>query len=190
MTFICRQKINFILHIFLELFFYCKDIVNLFWVLWTCLAMHTQSDTINLLKTFVFICRSKNQLHPSCFSKDWLTAFWPINREPEFCQIWDWWWNINNNISFHFRLFPRKLFKILHKLKKFKKIVLGLIWAHFAQIGQKWIFMEKRALPFFNYSNYLPFQLSTNYSLMSHCWQKCWTDGWIDNSDFIGPSAT
>ena len=59
LTFMCRQKINFILHIFLELFFYCKDIVNLFWVLWTCLAMHTQSDTINLLKTFVFICRCK-----------------------------------------------------------------------------------------------------------------------------------
>ena len=31
---------------------YCKDIVNLlFWVLWECLAMHTQSDTINLEKT-------------------------------------------------------------------------------------------------------------------------------------------
>ena len=50
---------TFILHIFLELFFYCKDIVNLFWILWTCLAMHTQSDNINLLKTFVFIFRRK-----------------------------------------------------------------------------------------------------------------------------------
>ena len=28
--------------------------------------------------------------------------------ELEFCQIWDWWWNINNNINFYFRLFPRK----------------------------------------------------------------------------------
>ena len=28
--------------------------------------------------------------------------------ELEFCQIWDLWWNVNNNISFHFRLFPRK----------------------------------------------------------------------------------
>ena len=28
---------------------YCKDIIKLlFWVLWACLAMHTQSDTINL----------------------------------------------------------------------------------------------------------------------------------------------
>ena len=110
---------------------------------------------------------AKNQLHPPCFSEDWLTAFWPINREPEFCQIWDWWWNINNNISFHFRLFPRKLFKIFNKLKKFKKIILGPIWALFAQIGQKWIFMEKRALPVFKYSNYLPFQLFTNESFLT-----------------------
>ena len=33
---------------------------------------------------------------------------WPITQEPEFCQICDWWWNINNNISFHFRLSPGK----------------------------------------------------------------------------------
>ena len=52
---------------------------------------------------------AKNQLHPPYFSEDWLTGFWPINREPEFGQIWDWWWNINN-ISFHFRLFRRKTF--------------------------------------------------------------------------------
>ena len=39
---------------------------------------------------------------------DWLIVFWPVTRESEFCQKWDWWWNINNNISFHFRLFPRK----------------------------------------------------------------------------------
>ena len=37
---------------------YCKDIIKLlFWVLWACLAMHTQSDTINLQNIFVFICR-------------------------------------------------------------------------------------------------------------------------------------
>ena len=39
---------------------YCKDIIKLlFWVLWACLAMHTQSDTVNLRKIFVFICRLK-----------------------------------------------------------------------------------------------------------------------------------
>ena len=46
---------------------YCKDIVNLlFWVLWACLAMHTQSDTIN----FHDYLHAKNQLHPPCFFGD------------------------------------------------------------------------------------------------------------------------
>ena len=39
---------------------YYKDVVNLlFWVLWVCLATQIQSDTINLQKTLVFICRQK-----------------------------------------------------------------------------------------------------------------------------------
>ena len=46
---------------------YCKDIVNLlFWVLWECLAMHTQSDTNN----FHDYLHAKNQIHPSCFFGD------------------------------------------------------------------------------------------------------------------------
>ena len=48
---------------------YCKDIANwLFWVLWACLATYTQSDTINLKKTFMFICRQK--INSPCFSGD------------------------------------------------------------------------------------------------------------------------
>ena len=40
---------------------YCKDIVKfMFWILWPRLALHNQSDTINLLETFVFICRQKS----------------------------------------------------------------------------------------------------------------------------------
>ena len=38
---------------------YYKDVVNLFCAPWACLAMHSQSDTINLYKTFVFICTQK-----------------------------------------------------------------------------------------------------------------------------------
>ena len=49
---------------------YYKDIVNLlFWVLWACLSTRTQSDPINLQKTFVFICRQKINFSP-CFSED------------------------------------------------------------------------------------------------------------------------
>ena len=56
----------------------------------------------------------------------WLTAFGPITRDPEFCQIPDWCWNINGNISFHFRLFSRKTnYRIF---QNFQKI---LFWGHF-----------------------------------------------------------
>ena len=84
-----------------------------------------------------------------------MTAFWPIIREAKFYQIWDWRWNINNNISFHFRLFPRKT-----KDKIFQKIQKTLSWGHFGPflpiLGQKWIFLEKRTLSVFRYSDYLP----------------------------------
>ena len=44
---------------------YYKDIVNLLLlVLWACLATQTQSETINLYKTFVFICRQKINFNP------------------------------------------------------------------------------------------------------------------------------
>ena len=43
-VFICWQKINFIPHIFLEI---QQRYANLFWVLWACLATHTQNDSIN-----------------------------------------------------------------------------------------------------------------------------------------------
>ena len=132
LTFICRHKISFILHIFLELLFYCKDIVNLLWVLWACLAMKNKSD---IIKWYIENFRVWLQEYQSTSSSIlcWrLPAFWPITRETEFYQIWDWWWNINHNISFHFRfflkklkfskLFIRKLFKKSEKLLK-KKII-------------------------------------------------------------------
>ena len=56
--FICWQKINFILRVFMEML---EDIAMLlFQVLWACLATHTQSDTINLGQIFLFICRQKS----------------------------------------------------------------------------------------------------------------------------------
>ena len=85
---------------------------------------------------------------------DWLAAFWPITGGPKLCQIC--WWNINNNISFHYRLFPRKT-NITKFFKKSQKTLFcvhsGPFWPNW---GQKWIFLEKRALSVFQYSNYLP----------------------------------
>ena len=119
--------------------------------------MHTQSDTVNLLKNFVFICRRKKSTSSPCFSEDWLTAFWLINWEPEFCQIWDWWLNINNNTSFHFKF-------LINFSKNSKKLFCGQFGPFLLKFGQKWIFM---ALPVFKYSNYLPFQLFTNESFLT-----------------------
>ena len=42
---------------------------------------------------------------------------WSITQEPEFYQICDWWWNTNNNISFHSGLFPgMKHFLVINSL--------------------------------------------------------------------------
>ena len=47
--------------------------------------------------------------------------------------------------------------KFFQKCKKnYFWAILGTFWAFFAQIGQKLIFLEKRHLPVFSYSNYLP----------------------------------
>ena len=120
-----------------------------FWVLWTCLVAHTQNDSINLYKTFMFICMQKTNfiirffpdiLHfkESCNLIGW-------QHQPlEFCQIWDWWWNINNNISFHFTLFPRKINdKFFLKIQK--EPILGPFWPYFTQIWAKMSFPGKRS---------------------------------------------
>ena len=112
-----------------------------------------------------------------------------LTRKPEFYQIWDWWWNINNNISSHFRLLPRKT-----NDKTYEK---NLFWAHFepffAQIWANMKFLGKKISASFKI-----FQVSTTLAksqkkLMSHSWEKCRTDGrtdgQTDNGDFIGPSV-
>ena len=81
---------------------------------WVCLVAHTQNDSINLYNTSIFTCMQKINfiiyffleiLHfkESCNLIGW--QHWEL----EFCQICGWWWNINNNISFHFRLCTRKI---------------------------------------------------------------------------------
>ena len=64
-------------------------------------------------------------------------------------------WNINNNVSFNFRLFPRKP-NMTTFFKKLKKPYFRPFWALFDQFGQKWIFLEKRTVLVFQYSNYQP----------------------------------
>ena len=51
-----QAKNNCIPHAFLEI---SKRYANLFWIIWACLAMYIQTDSINLLKTSIFICLPK-----------------------------------------------------------------------------------------------------------------------------------
>ena len=101
---------------------------------------------------------------------DWPIAFWPITWESVICLIWDWWWNINDNIGFHFRLFPGKSNKIF-------QIQITLFWGHFGpflpKFEQKWIFLERSALPV----EKLP---ANKENLMINSWEKCHTDGQRD----------
>ena len=112
---------------------------------------------------------------------DWLTAFWPITGDPEFCQIW--WWNINNNVSFHFRLFPRKT-NITKFFKKFKKLHFGAILCFFCPNFCKNEFSWKKWLSQFS-NIWIIYHCAKNQKkLRIHSWEKCWTVGQTDNSEF------
>ena len=138
------------------------------------------------IENFHVYLQAKNQLHPPCFSEDWLSAFWSINREQEFCQIWDWWWNINN-ISFHFRSFWRKTFEILNNiLKKSKQNYFRANLGPFCSDSVKNEFSWKRGLFQFLNIPIIYHHVENQKKLMSHSWDKCWTDGWTNSSDFIG----
>ena len=56
LVFICRQKINFTPHAFMEIL---QRYTNLFWVLWACMVTLTQNDSITFQKTSIFICMQK-----------------------------------------------------------------------------------------------------------------------------------
>ena len=137
----------------------------------------------------MFICMSKinfiihfflETLHfkESCDVIGILTTFWPITRETEFCQIWDWWWNINNNITFHFRLFSRKTDD-----KIFQKIPKTLFWGHLdpfcPNLGKIEFFWEKGLCQFLNIP-IIYHRAKNQKKLMSHSWEKCRTDGQTD----------
>ena len=141
---------------------------NVFWVLWHA-WLHSPKMLVSSCRRLQCLSACKKslfctQLHHSLLSYDitflrilqfdWLAAFWPIIRDPKFFQIC--WWNINSNISFHFRLFLRKT----NMTQFFKKSQKTPFWSpsrsFLSKFRQKWIFLEKRALSAFQYLNYLP----------------------------------
>ena len=121
---ICRQKINFIPHVYLEIL--QRHANFLFWVFghaW----LRTSKMIVSTCRTLIYL-HAKNKLISHLFYK--ILHFkesWPISPEPEFCSIWDWRLNIDNNISFRFRLFPGKTNeKFFKKIKKpYLETILG-----------------------------------------------------------------
>ena len=87
-------------------------------------------------KNYTEIICVKHVTANPCISEDWLLTFWPIHREQEVCQIWDW-WNINN-ISFHFRSFPRKTFEFsINFWKNPYKTIFEPIWSKMNFLGKE-----------------------------------------------------
>ena len=136
--------------------------MNLFWVLWAC-SECSPKVILSIYRKLSCLSQTKNQLYPPCISEDWTSTFWPITLEPDFFQIWDWWWNISNNKSFHFRLFPRKTNdKIFQKIQKYIYIyILGPIWdSNLVKIA----FLEKGLCQFLN----IPIIFSATYKFLTH----------------------
>ena len=121
-----------------------------------------------IVKNYVFICRQKSTLSSSFgipkvkfiihFFLEILHFKEPCNWNSAIFKPWilpDWWWNINNNISFHLRLFLEKTDdNIFEKIQE--TLFWGLFMVVFSKFEQKWFFLEKKALTVFTYSNYLP----------------------------------
>ena len=72
----------------------------------------------------------------------WPAAFWLISWYPKLCQIC--WWIINNNTSFHYRLFPRKTNMTNFFKKSQKPYFEPILGSLCPNLGQKWIFLEER----------------------------------------------
>ena len=73
MTFICRQKINFTFHIFLELFFYYKDIVNLSGYFGH-VRLYTPKVILSIYRKLLCLSAGKKSTSSPCFSEDWLVS--------------------------------------------------------------------------------------------------------------------
>ena len=136
------------------------------------------------MTVFNVYLHAKNKFHNSLLSCnitfqrilqfDRPAAFWPTTRDPKLCQICS--WNINNNISFHYRLFSRKTNIKLKLSKNSKSPILGLFCALWPKLGPKINFPgKKRLCQVFNIRIIYQCAKSQN-NLMSHSWENCWRD--------------
>ena len=152
--FFCRQKFNFILHVFLEILQrYCELVI---------LGTFGMSGYAHpkwyyqLVENFDFFLHAENELHHffsilrNYILKNliyWLDdSILAYNSRTWRLSDMGWWWNINKNISFHFKLFPGKT-----NNNFFSKNPKGpILRFFFPKVGQNSIFLEKRALSDFN----------------------------------------
>ena len=133
---------------------YCKDMQTSYFgyigqtrlctpkmIVQTCRKLRCLSTCQKYTSSFILFLRYYILKNPAI----WLAkSFWPITRNSEFCHIWDWWWNINNNNSFQFRLLTRKT--NIKLFKKSQKPYYGAILGSFCPYLDKKNFSEKRAL--------------------------------------------
>ena len=92
-----------------------------------------------------------------------------ITWDTKLCQIC--WWNINNNISFYYRLFPRKT----NITKNPKNPTLDPFWSFLPKLGAKKNFSEKKGCQFFNIL--ITYHCAKHQkSLMGNSWENCWSD--------------
>ena len=156
---------------------------NLFWVLWACLFLLTQNDSIILRKTSIFICiQNMNCIIPFFLAILYFKEFcnligWQYfghNSRPKLCQIC--WSNINHNISSRFRLFPRKT-NIKKFFKKYKNPYFGAILDSFCpNLGKYEFSWKKKGLSrFFNIPIICHCAKNQN-NLTRHSGKHCWTD--------------
>ena len=125
------QKFNFATpppHTFLEIL---QWYANLFWVPCVCLVAHTKNDSINLKKTSMFIYIPKINfiihifLEILHFKESSILAH---NLQTRILPDMGLVVKYQHNVSFHFRLFPRKT-----NNKIFQKIPKTLYWSHFGR---------------------------------------------------------
>ena len=105
---------------------------------------------------------------------DWQASFWPIIWDPKLCQIC--WWNINNNISFHYSYFQEKLTSQNFSKNPKNVVLLGPFWVFLSELGPKMNFPGKKGSASYSISKLPTIVPKNQKKLMSHSWENSWRD--------------
>ena len=134
-----QTKKNFISHNFLEILQRYENFLS--WVLWACLATNTLNDSINLQKTSMFTCTSKNTLSFTSFLEYYILknpAIWLANIILGHNSRTR--YGIRGEISMTILVFILDYYHeklMTNFFKKSKKPILGSFWNLFVQSWAK-----------------------------------------------------